>query len=129
MKGCSHTVRRTAVFFPTHGRLAIGIVHVAPQVYPFCRQFLFFFLFAEVLEYDEGIALCCLHCRVVVLQDGYAGGIVVGGGGFGRCGLGEAFGEVETETVYLVFVQQELQVALHELAHQGTSWLKSWKTL
>ena len=73
-----------------------------------------------MLEYDEGIALCCLHCRVVVLQDGYAGGIVVGCGGFGGCGLGEAFGEVETETVYLVFVQQELQVALHELAHQGT---------
>ena len=111
------SAKGTAFFIP-HCSLAVSVIHVTPQVHAVGSQFLFFAGIAKMFQNDVSIALCLLDGSIVILQNSYTVCIVIRGCTFVRSCLRETFGQVEAETIQLVFFEEELQIAFHKLAHQ-----------
>ena len=61
---------------------------------------------------------------IIIFQNGNATRIVVGCRTFSARSLCESFRQIKTEAIHLIFLQQELQVALHKLTHQWTFMIK-----
>ena len=65
-----------------------------------------------------GIRVIAFHTLRVVRKDVHAALVVVGSGTFVALLVGEALGEVETETVHVIFFHKILQAFLHMLTER-----------
>ena len=64
------------------------------------------------------VILCLLDGCIIILQDGNTFSIIIGCRAFCRTCLRKAFCQVKAEAIHFIFLQQELQIALHEFTHQ-----------
>ena len=71
-----------------------------------------------MFENHDGIRVVALHALGIVGQDVHAALVVVGSGTFVALLVREAFGEVKTETIYMIFVHQIVQAFLDMLTER-----------
>ena len=101
-----------------HRRLVLT-VHIAPQLHSRLGEYLFFRSVREVFKYHNRIRIGAVH-GVVVIREYVDAALVVSapaGNIAAAVLLGETFGEVETETVNMIFLKQISQALAYGLPH------------
>ena len=99
--------------------MAIAVVEVAPYLDALLGKCTLLGIATKMLEYDNGIGAYGFDGIMVLGEYVDTALVVVRCGGLGTLALGEAFGEVEAETVEAVLTEQIFKIALYMLTHLG----------